>query len=281
MKFPAIPASEERRLATLKALGLLDSQPEARFDAITRAASWLFDMPIALISLVDEHRQWFKSRQGLETTETPREISFCGHAINGDDVFLVPDVSSDERFADNPLVLGEPRIRFYAGRPLAAPNGEKLGTLCLMDRKPRALNGAQRTLLNELGAWAEAEISLRAQLDSVNSFLDRLLQQVSEPVLLADENATVRYANAAALRLLQYPAREIAGLPLLKLFPEKARMRFEVEAAALQRAEGGVASLEYASVVRRRDASEIQITLVFFRSTVAGRGVTAVVLRPS
>lgn len=279
MRSPAFPPSEERRLATLHALGLLDTLPEARFDAITRVAARLFKMPIALISLVDGDRQWFKSRVGLNATETPRNVSFCGHAINGDDIFLVPDASSDERFSDNPMVMEEPRVRFYAGRPLAAPNGEKLGTLCLIDRSPRALNGADRTLLNELGSWAEAEIALLWHTHSVNAFLDRLLEQLSEPVLLADDDGLVRFANIAALRLLKYVAEDISGRPLLKLLPEKDRLRFEVEASALQRAEDGIASLEYAGAMRRRDGVEVAVTLVFFRTVAAGRGVTAVVMR--
>ena len=279
MQTPAIPASEERRLTTLHSLGLLDSEPEARFDAITRVAARLFDVPIALISLVDANRQWFKSRQGLDATETPRDVSFCGHAINGDDVFLVPDACSDERFADNPLVQGEPRVRFYAGQPLAAPNGEKLGTLCLIDRKARALNGAQTALLKELGAWVEAEIALMTHWNSVGGFLDRLLQQFKEPVLIAREDMTIQFANDAALKLLQFASEEIVGRPLLKIFPERERMKFEVFAAALMRAEDEVASLEYVSVARRKDTREFGVALAFFRTVVAGRGVTAVVLR--
>lgn len=279
MKAPAIPADEDRRLATLHALGLLDTLPEDRFDAITRVAARLFNVPIALISLVDAHRQWFKSRVGLDASETPREISFCGHAINQHGIFLVPDASADTRFADNPLVTGEPKIRFYAGRPFAAPGGEKLGTLCLIDRRPHALNAAEHALLNELGNWLEAEIALLWHCEAVNRFLDRLLQQVSEPILLADDDGRVRFANRAAQKLLNYLPHEIAGRPLLKLLPESQRMRFEVEAAALERAEDDVAALEYSGSVRQRDGQEIGVTMAFFRTRVAGRGVTAVVLR--
>lgn len=281
MQAPAIPASEERRLSTLRALGLLDTPPDRRFDAVTRAAARLFAVPIALITLVDDQRQWFKSRVGLEAAETHRDISFCGHAIHGRDIFLVPDAVADARFASNPLVTGDPGIRFYAGRPLAAPNGEMLGTLCLIDRKPRALDAAQLALLQDLGAWAEAEIALISQCDSVNRFLDRLLDQFSEPVLLADETATIRYANPAALKLLGWAPGEIAGRPLHKIFPEQERLRFEVEASAILRADGGMTSLEHPAVILRRDASEFRVTLAFFRMMAAGRGVTAVILRPA
>ena len=123
MKAPETPADEAKRLATLRALGVLDTAAEERFDRLTRMAKRLFRVPIALVSLVDENRQWFKSCMGLATNETSRDISFCGHAILGDDIFIIPDTLADARFADNPLVVGEPYIRFYAGarcmRPMA------------------------------------------------------------------------------------------------------------------------------------------------------------------
>src|SRR5437660_3237533 len=116
---PALPADEPERLAALQALNVLDTPPEERFDRITRVAGRLFGVPIALVSLVDASRQWFKSVQGLAERETAREVSFCGHAILGDDAFVVPDARSDPRFADNPLVTGPLQVRFYAGQPLS------------------------------------------------------------------------------------------------------------------------------------------------------------------
>src|ERR1700752_1549332 len=115
MLTPALPADENTRLDTLRALNILDTSPEERFDRLTRLAKRLFGVPIALVNLVDADRQWFKSCVGLSATETPRDISFCGHAILGDDILLVPDAGVDERFHDNPLVTGDPNIRFYAG----------------------------------------------------------------------------------------------------------------------------------------------------------------------
>ena len=131
MKSPPLPPDESARIEALRALDVLDTQTEERFDRITRIAKNLFGVSIALVGLVDEHRQWFKSRQGLEASETPRDISFCGHAILGEEIFVVPDASLDPRFSDNPLVTGEPKIRFYAGYPLALPSGCKVGTLCI------------------------------------------------------------------------------------------------------------------------------------------------------
>lgn len=159
MQAPKKPADESVRLATLRALKILDTAPEERFDRLTRLAKRLFGVPIALISLVDDKRQWFKSVQGLGVRETSREISFCGHAILGDSLFLVANAQEDERFADNPLVTGDPSIRFYAGFPLAVPNGSRLGTLCLIDREPRVLTVEDQELLEDLARMAEQEIA--------------------------------------------------------------------------------------------------------------------------
>ena len=154
---PPLP-DELRRLGTLHALGLLDTPAEERFDRITRMAQRLFDAPIALISLVDEHRQWFKSRQGFEAAETPRNVSFCGHAIHGNDPMVVIDATDDPRFADNPLVVQDPGIRFYAGCPIAAADGSKLGTLCVIGREPRSFSDSDAALLRDLADIVESEI---------------------------------------------------------------------------------------------------------------------------
>lgn len=159
MQVPPKPADEATRIDTLRSLNVLDSSPEERFDRLTRLAKRLFDVPIALVSLIDTDRQWFKSHQGLEVTETPRDISFCGHAILGDGVFLVPDAAQDERFSDNPLVTDEPHIRFYAGCPLVVGDGQKLGTLCLIDRRPRRFGEEDLALLRDLARMAEQELA--------------------------------------------------------------------------------------------------------------------------
>jgi diguanylate cyclase (GGDEF)-like protein len=156
---PALPVNEATRLDTLRSLNILDTSPEERFDRLTRLAKRLFGVPIALISLVDADRQWFKSCQGLSASETSRDVSFCGHAILSDEVLMVPDATLDERFHDNPLVVGDPKIRFYAGCPLTVPNGSKLGTLCLIDQEPRELDEDDRKLLRDLARMAEQEIA--------------------------------------------------------------------------------------------------------------------------
>ena len=172
---PADPPGEPERLATLRGLDILDTPPEERFDRLTRLARRLFDVPIALVSLVDESRQWFKSCAGLDALETPRDISFCGHAILGSGVFVIPDATRDPRFAGNPLVLGEPEIRFYAGCPLRAANGHALGTLCLIDRNPRAFDADDIRSLQDLAAMAERELAAisLATLDQLTGISNR------------------------------------------------------------------------------------------------------------
>ncbi len=153
------PHDEPARLSSLRALNLLDTPPEERFDRLTRLARRLFGVPIALVSLVDENRQWFKSADGLGVTETPRDISFCGHAITSDETLLVSDAQLDQRFHDNPLVTDGPKVRFYAGCPLRTPTGSKIGTLCLMDVEPRTLDADDHALLQDLRCLAEQEIA--------------------------------------------------------------------------------------------------------------------------
>jgi diguanylate cyclase (GGDEF)-like protein len=159
MKAPEYPENEDTRVATLRSLDILDTEPEERFDRLTRIAKRLFRVPIALVSFVDMNRQWFKSCQGIEVTEMSRDISFCGHAILGDDIFIISDATLDDRFYDNPLVINEPRIRFYAGVPLVVSNGVKVGTLCLIDREPRMFTEEDQVLLRDLGQMAAQELA--------------------------------------------------------------------------------------------------------------------------
>ncbi len=154
-----IPVDDVERIIDLRALEILDTPADERFDRITRLAQRLFDVPIALVSLVDEDRQWFKSRVGLEATETPRELAFCGHAIMADETLQISDAQDDERFSENPLVTGEPNIRFYAGAPIESPNGYKMGTLCVIDRKPRELGEEDLSVLRDLADMVEKEVA--------------------------------------------------------------------------------------------------------------------------
>ncbi|TMG84693.1 MAG: GAF domain-containing protein, partial [Betaproteobacteria bacterium] len=153
-----LPADEDRRLRALHESGLLDTEPEERFDRFTRIAAALFDVPIALVSLVDKDRQWFKSRQGTDMAQTDRDKAFCAHVILGNDVMQVPDALVDDRFADNPLVTSEPRVRFYAGAPLSLGDGSPVGTLCVIDHRARNFDEGQLRLLSDLSKLVEREL---------------------------------------------------------------------------------------------------------------------------
>jgi len=157
---PPIPLDEKIRLHALTTLCVLDTLPEERFDRVTRLATRALGVPISLVSLVDRERQWFKSRQGLDASETARSISFCGHAILREGALVVPDALLDPRFADNPLVIGEPHIRFYAGHPIHGPDGSRVGTLCVIDRQPRHFTDEDNAVLADLAGMIDRELAL-------------------------------------------------------------------------------------------------------------------------
>ena len=157
-----VPDNEKQRLERLRRYGVLDTPPSEAFDRVTRLASRLLNMPIALVSLVDAERQWFKSKVGIDASETPRELAFCAHAICDTSVLVVPNAPDDPRFSDNPLVTGAPDIRFYAGAPLRTDDGHNLGTLCVIDRSPREFSEEERTLLTDLAHIVIDELELHA-----------------------------------------------------------------------------------------------------------------------
>lgn len=161
MKQAPVPQNEARRLKVLWQYEVLDTVPEAVFDDLVELAGAICEAPIALLSLVDESRQWFKARVGIDANQTTRDVSFCSHAILQAGLFIVPDATQDERFKDNPLVTGEPRIRFYAGAPLVTPDGHALGTLCVLDKVPRQLTASQSKALRVLAHLAVGQLELR------------------------------------------------------------------------------------------------------------------------
>ncbi|WP_395009821.1 PAS domain S-box protein, partial [Undibacterium sp.] len=223
---PDFPEDEENRLTALCALEILDTPPEPRFDRITRIATALFKVPIALVSLVDSNRQWFKSRQGLDASETPRNISFCGHAVLQNAVFIIENAVEDIRFADNPLVVGEPHIRFYAGFPLKSPNGSRIGTLCIIDRVPRSLTSQEIELLSDLGATIEENLARKSNDDIMGLYrseqrrMQAVLDTVADGIITIDTTGTIQLANPAAKRLFGYELEEILGRNVNMLMPQ-------------------------------------------------------------
>ncbi|MEA5488214.1 MULTISPECIES: PAS domain S-box protein [Pseudanabaena] len=227
MQKPEIPANESDRLVALDRYKILDTLPEQVYDDLTQLAADICGTPIALISLVDKDRQWFKSRVGLDATETPRDISFCGHAVAAHATLNVPDASQDPRFADNPLVAKDPNIRFYAGVPLITHDNYALGTLCAIDSQPHNLTEAQIRQLEALSRLVINQLELRlnsnfteSQLDEVLSLKQAILDNANFSIIATDLEGTIQDFNVAAERMLGYAASEIVGKTSPAIFHE-------------------------------------------------------------
>lgn len=260
---------EASRLEALRALQLLDTPPEVRFDRVTSMAKDMFGVSIALISLVDHSRQWFKSRQGLDVTETPRAISFCGHAILQDDIFIVEDATRDARFAGNPLVTGAPHIRFYAGKPLYSIDRKKVGTLCLIDSVPRALTEGERNCLHSLGAWAEREINaFSAESEHLLRLENRLrlahvLENAVEGIIGTDFDGRIEVTNPAACEIFRYRADELVGKNIRELIPPREHARHSGYMERLRSGTAGNIRNGLESVGLRCDGEEFPIEVSF------------------
>ena len=222
---PAPPPPDEiDRLRELQRLHLLDTPHEAMFDELTRLAADICDVPMASISLVDENRQWFKSRIGIDVDQTAREVSFCSHTILGNELLIVKDALNDARFHDNPLVTGSPNIRFYAGMPLTTRNQHNLGSFCVLDHKPRELTPHQRFALEVLGRQAAriAELHHLVRLQEKHSmFQGIVLTHAASGIIATNPNGIITHINPAAERMLQYSAAEVVGLKTPMLFHDE------------------------------------------------------------
>ncbi|MDP2274963.1 MAG: diguanylate cyclase [Archangium sp.] len=213
----SIPPNETERLAELLRYRVLDTAREPAFERITRLASTLLETPIALVSLVDESRQWFKSEVGMGVAQTPRELSFCAHAIHDTTTMVVGDTHTDARFASNPLVLGDPKIRFYAGAPLTTPRGFNVGTLCVIDRKPRVFSSKQAQVLADLAALAVDELELRAaralaeQRAAVLQQTVLIFDNLPQGVVFFDAQFKCVYANKAMGEAFDLPPEQMLG----------------------------------------------------------------------
>ncbi len=214
MKAP-LPPNETQRQAALQKYQVLDTPPEQAFDDLTLLAAHICQTPIALVSMVDETRQWFKSKIGLTATETPRDIAFCAHAIlHRDEVFEVRDAATDPRFLDNPLVTGDSQVRFYAGAPLVTPDGQALGALCVMDRTPRTLTAEQRAALRALSRHVISQLELRTANERLRKHegetrkLALIAERTDNAVVLTDAAGKVVWVNAGFTRLTGYTLDE-------------------------------------------------------------------------
>lgn len=220
MKLAPIPHDDAQRLEELHRLNVLDTEIDEDLQNLVELASENLNCPISLISLVDHKRQWFKARKGLPATETPRDISFCGHAIMSDEVFVVEDASKEEGFKDNPLVIDNPNIRFYAGAPLKTTSGHRIGTLCLIDQKPRSLTEVEERFLTRLARQAitlielkfkelkleEAMRSLEKEKRMNSYFLHHLIHDIRNPlnsILMANEVIKRKISDSKLLNWLE------------------------------------------------------------------------------
>jgi PAS domain S-box-containing protein len=196
-----VPKNEQARLKALQNYQILNSLAEDEFDRITELASLICDMPISLVSLIDDRRQWFKSRFGLDISETERKLAFCQYTIMGDNLLEVQDATKDERFKDNALVTGEPDLRFYAGFPLIDPDGFALGTVCVIDRKPNQLTDKQKRALELLAKELMALILKRRQKEELRNF-EKLFRYSSDMICIAGADGFFKKVNPAFKKIL-------------------------------------------------------------------------------
>jgi len=196
MSFP-VPKNEAKRLKVLWDYDVLDTVPEEIFDDLTELAALICEAPISLISLVDEDRQWFKSKVGTSLQETSRDVSFCAHAITGQGLFVVPDATRDSRFSSNPLVISDPKIRFYAGAPLVTPDGYALGTLCVLDTKARKLRSDQKKAMELLARHVATQLELRRRSRADEPHAKKTPAKKAAPVSRAGKVGKPKSARSA------------------------------------------------------------------------------------
>ena len=270
-------ATEARRLAALRSLEILDTEPEERFDRITRLAAAVFEVPIALVTMIDADRQWNKSSVGLDIRQWPRSVSLCAHAIESDDPLVITDVRVDPRFSGHALAGEGSPVCFYAGQPVHAPGGERVGTLCIADGRPRELDAQALRMLGDLGVLVEAELAreeLEAALSDLadsQSGLQAIMESTSEGIITFDRAGVLTTANPAAERLFGSEPGGLAGTPVSGLLAEIS-WPYAEEALRSDRADDGRTLIGRRRIVRgrRRDGTEFPLEFAISTTRVGG-----------
>ena len=281
---------EAQRLAVLEQLEILDTDSEPEFDDLTRLAAQICEVPISLISLIDADRQWFKSKIGLNICETPREQAFCDQTILSTEMLIVPDAAEDERFVRNPLVAGEPHIRFYAGAPLITDDGSAVGTLCVIDFAPRDLREEQKTALQALARQAARLLKLRFDSKALQILNEKLKAReesyrivsdsASDAIITFDEDGCIIFANAAVKKMFGYLPKELVGQSLELILPEKIRPADSAEILSFTRDATKKVPVKNINLpALRRDGTEIQIEISFCRYFQSNRRLHTGIMR--
>lgn len=257
MKPPEIPINESDRQAALDRYQILDTLPEQVYDDLTQLAADICGTPIALISLIDRDRQWFKSSVGLDATETPRDISFCGHAVFENAILNVPDATKDPRFADNPLVINDPSIRFYAGIPLTTSDQYTLGTLCVIDRQPRDLTPQQINQLESLSRLVISQLELRRN-EQISRLLNSVVESSNDAIISKNLDGIITSWNPAATQLFGYAADEIVGKSIFTLIPPD---RLTEEKLIIERLKHQEKVEHFETVRLHKDGSRLEVSV--------------------
>ena len=266
-----VPENEGERLAALKSYDILDSDPEQVYDDITSLASFICETPIALVSLIDKDRQWFKSRVGLDAKETPRGISFCQHAIMGDKVFEVKDAKADALFENNPLVTGEPKISFYAGAPLKDPDGYNLGTLCVIDSNPKTLNAAQKKALESLARSVVSNLMLRKKLEEekvARAELDKFFELSEDFLCIANDKGYFERVSPGSYQTLGYSEKDLLSRPFFDFIHEDD---LELTKKEIEKISSGSSTIKFENRFRRIDGDIVWLSWSASPDMVTGK----------
>lgn len=262
MQTAPIPANESERMESLKKLNILDTPPEERFDRITKLATKIFNVPISTITLVDSNREWFKSVCGIDQKEGDRFISFCGHAMLEKDMLIIPDAKADSRFSDNPMVVGEPYIRFYAGVPLFSADSNPIGAFCVKGLKPRKVTEEEKDILHGLAKWAELEINihnLSLALDSLKksvSELDTFFEISDDLMCIANTKGFFNRVNSAFSRVLGHSTEELLQKPFVSfIHPDDVATTNE----EVKKLDSGVKTTNFHNRYRKKDGNYLTL----------------------